>query len=184
MRNGHITHLINRYLDGQLSPSQRARVINHARGCAACRATLAREERLAADLRRELPSMGQVRAGQLAQVWAGVRKDMSASRPRVGAGLPGVSVALAMVLALAVALPLLIESGLRAEAAPLQPRPISTASPTPDASETEATRAPGTFDLAEPHATVALAASAGLTPAPVPQATVSPEAGGGGAHRR
>ncbi len=182
MRNQHIAHLITRYIHGQLRPSQRARVVNHVRTCAACRAALAREEWIASDLRREMPGIGTAaRSAQFAQVWAGVWKEVSGPRvrARVTAWLPGVGAVVALVLILAVIVPLLAESGLRAEAAPQQPRPISTASPTPGMIETsEARAAAGSSAVARllPAATVAFVSSVGATPAPVPQATVSPEA--------
>lgn len=186
MRDRHVTHLLTRYVHGQLPPAARARVVNHVRTCATCRAALAREERMAADLRRELPVVASASAGQMAQIWAGVWREIGA--PGQGhhpalARVPGVSVVLAMVLALAVALPLLAGSGLRADAAPLQPRPISTASPTPDAAETGEASPLGIVPLQiaaqQPEATVALAVQVGVTPAPVPLATVSPQARGG-----
>jgi anti-sigma factor RsiW len=181
MRNQHVTHLITRYVHGQLRPAQRARVVNHVRTCAACRAALAREEWIASDLRREMPVMGMAaRSGQLAQVWAGVWQEVGTSRPpSVGkTWLPGLSAILALVLVLAVALPLLAENGVRAEAAPRQARPISTASPTPGATETNEARVSAASgpNGALPLATVAFASGVGATPAPVPRATVSPEA--------
>ncbi|RPJ02672.1 MAG: zf-HC2 domain-containing protein [Chloroflexi bacterium] len=179
MRYQHVTHLITRYIHGQLRPAQRARVVNHVRTCAACRSALAREEWIASDLRRELPSVGAggTRGGQLAQVWAGVWQDVSGprARARVAAWMPGLAALIAMVLLVSIALPLLTESGDRAEAAPHQPRPISTASPTPAASEThEADHVSPAVNL--PRATVAYAGGVGATPAPMPEATVSPEA--------
>jgi anti-sigma factor RsiW len=182
MANQHVTHLLTRYVHGQLRPAGRARVVNHVRQCAACRAALAREEWIASDLRREMPVMGAAaHAGQLSQVWAGVWSEVSASRPRtIGkVWLPGLSAVLALVMLLAVALPLLAASGIRAEAAPHQPRPISTASPTPGAIETDeawlSAAVPGA-DRIQPQATIAFVSNVGATPAPVPEATVSPEA--------
>lgn len=179
MRTHHVTHLLTRYVHGQLRPAQQARVVNHICTCAACRAALVREERIASDLAREMPTFGQPSAAQLAGVWAGVWQDLHPPRgPRVSlTWLPGLSVMLALAMVLMVALPLLAQSGIRAEAAPLQPRPADLASPTPDATETgEALRAGG---FASPQATVALAVMSGVggvgaTPAPVPAVTVSP----------
>jgi anti-sigma factor RsiW len=86
MRNQHITHLITRYIHGQLRPSQRARVVNHVRTCAACRAALAREEGIASDLRREMPGIGTAaRSAQFAQVWAGVWQEVGGPRARAKA---------------------------------------------------------------------------------------------------
>jgi len=184
MHNRHVTHLLTHYVHGQLSPAQRAHVVNHVRGCAACRAALAREDQLAADLRRELPAFGQAGAGQVSNLWAGVWQEISTPTHQVRAlnsvWLPGLSLILATVLVLAVALPLLAEDGIRAEAAPLQPRPVSTASPTPGTTETgEARQANAVFatsGMVRPQATVAYAPDVGATPAPVPVVTVSPEA--------
>jgi anti-sigma factor RsiW len=181
MRNQHITHLITRYIHGQLRPSQRVRVVNHVRTCAACRAALAREEWIASDLRREMPGIGTAaRAPQFAQVWAGVWQEVGGPRARAKATawLPGMGVVIALVLILAVIVPLVSASGLRDEAAPGQARPVSTASPTPSMIETSEARAVsgssgGSRRL--PAATVAYASGVGATPAPVPQATVSPE---------
>ena len=86
MRDRHVTHLLTRYVSDQLRPAQRAAVINHVRTCPACRAALAREERLAADVQRELPYFGQAGAGQLAHVWAGVWQEVGPSRARRRAG--------------------------------------------------------------------------------------------------
>jgi anti-sigma factor RsiW len=174
MQTRHVTHLLTRYVHGQLRPSQRARVINHVRTCPACRMVLAREERVAADLRR-----------QLAQVWLNVWDEIGPThnpppRPTHSTWLPGLSVVLATLLLLAVALPLLAQSGLRAEAAPMQPRPnlaYSTASPTPGVTdEVQHTNVRRVM----PQATVAYAIQVGASPAPMPEATVSPEAALGG----
>jgi anti-sigma factor RsiW len=186
MQTRHVTHLLTRYVHGQLRPSQRARVINHVRTCPACRVALAREERVAADLRREMPAFGQARPGQLAQVWLDVWGEIGATHsppPHTtrSTWLPGLSVVLAMLLLLAVALPLLVQSGLRAEAAPMQPRPnlaFSTASPTPGVTDEVQ---PANVRRVVPHATVAYAIQVGASPAPMPEATVSPEAALGGA---
>ncbi len=192
MHNRHVTHLLTHYVNGQLSPGQRAHVVNHVRRCAACRAALAREDRLAADLRREVPAIGQASASQVASLWANVWQDFSApahpARAFSSMWLPGLSLVLATMLVLTVALPLLAENGVRAEAAPVQARPVSTASPTPGSAETgEARQANIVFaanSLVEPQATVAYAPYAGATPAPVPALTVSPEAWQSGARWR
>ncbi len=195
MHNRHITHLINRYIDGQLNPSLRARVVNHVHDCDRCRAALARQERIASDLRRDLPALGhpvqgRLPSGQLASVFAGVMSDVQSQRWQdrlpLHTWLPGVTVALVMLLVIAVALPLLGDSGLRVEAAPvqtLQNRPVSTSSPTPGLIETDEARS-SVVAAIKPRATVALVSEAGATPAPVPGATgiisivVSPEARG------
>ena len=185
MLNRHVTHLVVRYAHGQLRPAQRARVVNHARICAVCREALAREERLAADLHREMPLLGGVGAGQLSGLWAGVWHEVSAAHHRrqstASLWLPGLSIVLAALLVLAVALPLVAQGGFRVQAAPLQPRPISTASPTPSVAETDEARllasaiGPSGGNWA-PQATVAYVSLAGASPAPMPEATVSPEA--------
>jgi anti-sigma factor RsiW len=191
MAGYHITYLLTRYVHGQLRPAQRARVINHVRVCPDCRAALACEEQLANDLRRELPRLGEATARQLAGVWAGVWQEVSAPRrpPRSAPmmWLPGL---LAMVLVLAIALPLLVQGSARAQAAPSQAHPVSTASPTPGVSETGEAHFYGHgagqngVDLPQPQATIAQAIIAGASPAPVPEATVSPEAWTGGVYRR
>ena len=186
MRDRHVTHLLTRYVHGQLSPAQEARVANHVRTCARCRAALAREERVAHDLRDELAVIGRQSAAPVAAAWAGVWREIRSPRPRARAlaalWLPGLSLALAVALALAAALPLLAGEGVRAEAAPLQPRPILMASPTPGVTQTdEALDAAGHPLRALPQATVAFAGEVGATPAPMPWATVSPEAVRGGA---
>jgi hypothetical protein len=191
MSSHHVTHLVTRYVHGQLRAVQRARVINHVRSCADCRASLAREERLADDLRREMPRMGEPRARQLAGLWAGVWEELSAPRrPPRSVPLMWVPGLLAMMLVLAIALPLLVQSSARVQAAPSQARPVSTASPTPGLLETDEARVFGQYtgqsgsDLPEPQATVAQAIVVGATPAPVPAATVSPDAWTGGVYRR
>ncbi len=183
----HVTHLLTFYVHGQLSVVQRARVVNHTRTCADCRAALAREERIAADLRRELPRLGQTHSAQIAGVWASVWRDVSPMRRYdLSDWLPGVSVVIAMAVALLFVLPLLAGNGMRAGAAPLPARPVSTSSPTPGAAAAtdEAEQAAPAAVLPEPQATVAFASVAGATPAPEPRATVSPEARYGGTFRQ
>jgi hypothetical protein len=184
MSGRHVTHLLARHVHGQLSPARRAQVINHVRVCAACRAALAREERLAADVRREMPQFGQPRPAQLAHVWASVwdelgpqaggRSRRSTVRERVHGWpwLPGLSMILAALLLLAVALPLIAQSDIRVEAAPLQPRPVSTASPTPGATDTVDAFARSSV-AAYPAATVAYAPG-GASPVPMPGTTQEP----------
>jgi len=193
MSSHHVNHLLTRYVHGQLRPAQRACVINHVRVCPDCRAALAREERLANDLRREMPRLGEASARQLAGVWAGVWQEVSAPRrPPRSAPVMWVPGVLAMMLVLAIALPLMVQSSARVQAAPSQARPVNTASPTPGMAGTDEARIYGYglgqnangAELPEPQATVALALFAGATPAPVPAATVSPEVWTGGAYRR
>lgn len=186
----HVTHLLSRYASGQLHTVQRTRVANHVRTCAACRSALAREELIAADLRREMPRVGQVHSGQLSGVWASVWGEVSPMRRRAGADLstwlPAISVVLVMALVLLFVLPLLSGGSVHAGTAAFQARPVNTASPTPGTSGTDearlAARDPSGAVL--PESTVAFASVAGATPAPVPQATVSPEARYGGTFRR
>jgi anti-sigma factor RsiW len=180
--NRHVNHLLTSYVHGQLSMVQRARVVNHTRTCPQCRAALAREEHLAADLRRELPRLGQTHSTQLAGMWASVWRDVSPMRRyNLSDWLPGVSVVVVMAVALLFVLPLLAGNGVRVGAAPFPARPVSTSSPTPGAAETDEARQ---VALPEPQATVAFASVAGATPAPEPQATVSPEARYGGTFRQ
>ncbi|MBN1563480.1 MAG: zf-HC2 domain-containing protein, partial [Anaerolineae bacterium] len=189
MQHHHITHLISRYLEGRLSPAQRAQVVNHVRVCDSCRAELARQERAALDLAREFPTLGyvspyQTQSGQLATVFAGVMQDVRAQRWQdrlpLQLWLPGVTFAAVMLLVIAVVLPVIGSASVRVEAAPLQNLPVSTASPTRGVIETnEAHLAPDTGEI-EPQATVAFVNSAvnnavnnavgeaGATPAPVP----------------
>lgn len=180
MRDRHVTHLLTRYVHGQLSLAQEARVVNHVRGCARCRAALAHEERVAHKLRDELAGIGRQSAAPVAAAWTGVWRELRSPRSRLRAlavlWLPGVSLALAVAIALAVALPLLAGGGVRVEAAPLQPRPLLMASPTPGVTETVEAFVAGAYSGPLPQATVALAGEVGASPAPMPQATVSPEA--------
>jgi hypothetical protein len=111
MYNRHITHLVNHYINGQLSLSLRARVVNHVRECDTCRAALARQERIVSELGRDLPAMGYTQSGQLASVFAGVMSGIQSERWQdrlpLHTWLPGVTVALVMLLVVAVMLPLL-----------------------------------------------------------------------------
>jgi anti-sigma factor RsiW len=189
MHNRHVTHLINRYVGGQLNPSQCARVVNHVRVCDSCRAALARQERVASDLGRDLPALGYPPSGQLADAFAGVMQDVQAQRWQdrlpLHTWLPGVTVAVVMLLVIAVALPMVGSAGERVEAAQLRNRPVSTASPTPGLIETDEARVSPVDEtgpdahLIRPRATVALVSrfggDAGATPAPVPGLIVSPE---------
>ncbi|MBN1965956.1 MAG: hypothetical protein JW910_14995, partial [Anaerolineae bacterium] len=92
----------------------------------------------------------------------------------------GLSAVLAVLLVVMVAVPLIAQSDLRAEAAPLQPRPdlISLASPTPGMTD-EARRdlALPVGDSVQPPATLAAVMfEAGASPVPVPSSAVSPVA--------
>lgn len=186
MRSRHVTHLLTRYVHGQLRPAQRSRVSNHVRMCVNCRVALAREENLAADLRREMPLIGQASAGQLSHVWAGVWQEVNSTRPRSrwngSSLLPGLGAMIAVLLLVMVVVPLLVQSGVRAEAAPLQPRPqltVATASPTVGVTD----EAKG--QRTQPDVTVAYRfVNMEATPAPVPGATTSPEAYVGGVYQR
>lgn len=170
----HVSHLLTRYVHDQLSPAQRAHVINHVRTCPACRAALAREERLAADLGRAMPYVGQPRPAQLAYVWAGVAQDMNPAQPRARNGgsawLPGLGVVLTVLLMVMVTLPLIVQSEVRAEAAPHMALPVNTASPTVGVTD----EAQDSRIVQHPRATVALVIGVGASPVPMPQATVSP----------
>lgn len=194
MFNRHVTHLLTRYVNGTLRPRQMARVVNHVRTCAECRAALAREERVNGELRLGLPQTGAPRAGQLAGVWADVLREVNAPRRRRRldgpALLSSLSVLVVVALFVVLAVPLMDDTTIRVEAAPHQARPINTTSPTPGVTETdEAVNAPLARAAGpQPQATIAFAgddgvsaSEAGMTPAPVPQVTVSPEAVQGGA---
>ncbi|WP_119067015.1 zf-HC2 domain-containing protein [Aggregatilinea lenta] len=187
MRRRHVTHLLTRYVHDQLAPAQVAQVINHVRTCASCRAALVREERLAAGMRREMPAFGQATQGQLAHVWAGVWGEVATSGRRGGLSgstwLPGLSFMVAALLVVMVVLPLISQSGVRAEAAPVQPRPAEldaigspTASLTGEAA-TQNVAAELEQTPATPAATVAYVSNeAGVSPVPVPRMTQSPDA--------
>lgn len=188
MQSRHVTQLLTRYVHGQLPPAQCAQVINHVRTCASCRAALVREERLAARLRREMPMFGQPTSGQLAHVWAGVWGEVAGPRRRGGMSgstwLPGLSFVVAALLVVMVMLPLVAQNGVRAEAAPLQPRPAElneagspTASLTGDAVTQNALAVEREQTPATPAVTVAYVPnSAGASPVPVPRVTQSPDA--------
>jgi anti-sigma factor RsiW len=51
----HVTRLLDRYYDGELSARERARVERHLAACAGCRAALEELEQLSAVLRESLP---------------------------------------------------------------------------------------------------------------------------------
>lgn len=184
MLNRHVTHLIAACVQGHLSLAQRARVIDHARTCARCGAALAREERIAAELRREMPRLGQPGGDQMSRVWADVWQQVQAPRPasrtRSVASWPGLSMALAVLLFVALALPLLAQSGMRAEAAPIDTGANlvrSTASPTPGGTSVAShnTTPEVTLARAEPQSGGALAApTVGASPAPMPISTALP----------
>lgn len=183
MANRHVTHLIDRYVQGQLGPAQRAQVIEHVRICARCSAALAREERVAADLRREMPRLGQPDRGQMDRIWAGVWQEVQAPRPPAhrAVGWPGLSMALVALLVIALALPLLAQDGMRAEAAPFDTEANlvrSTASPTPGGTTVARSSTPERNAApAGTRTTVALAApTVGASPVPMPVSTVIPDA--------
>jgi len=154
---------------------------------------LAREERVAKDIQRELPHAGTPRSGQLAGVWADVMREIDPAKRRrldASAVFSGITLLAVVGMVIAMALPLLAENGIRVEAAPQQARPNNVASVTPGITETDeaamSVRSGESGEDVLPQATIALvsdfnAASAGATPAPIPQLTVSPEAVQGGA---
>lgn len=181
--NRHVTHLIASYVEGRLSPAQRAQVVDHARVCARCGAALAREERIAAQLEREMPRLGEPRAEQMSRVWADVWQQVQAPRStprsRYAGVWPGLSMALAVLLMIALALPLVAQGGMRAEAAPFDTGSNlvrSTASPTPGGTSAARETTPEVgVASAQPAATVALLApTVGASPAPMPVSTVLP----------
>lgn len=72
------------YAHGQLRPAARRRVDRHLRTCPACRVALAEEQRLVAELRREMPRIGQPSPGQvqaLRALWPSIRAQIAASGP-------------------------------------------------------------------------------------------------------
>jgi hypothetical protein len=179
----HATHLFTRYVHDQLRPALRAQVINHVRVCPSCRAGLAREEELAADLRREMPLIGRASPAQLTRVWAGVWQEVNLPRSGGSRRLPGLSLALAVLLVIVMALPLMTQGEVRAGTDLKQPRPytLATASPTPgitdDASLQISMSAGAAWELHP--ATVAFAVQAAdASPVPVPRSAVSPAAPG------
>ncbi len=88
--------------------------------------------------------------------------------------------ALAMLVMLALALPLLAQSGMRAEAAPFEPGSNlvrSTASPTPGGTDEAQMGAPVSLAArTRAQATVALVPAVGASPVPMPISTAWPEA--------
>lgn len=178
MHDRHVTHLLTRYVHGQLGPEQGALVVNHVRRCARCRAALAREELIARDLRDELPALGPVRPA--AATWAAVWGEIS--RPRGGlhalaeVWVPALTLALALAVTLAIALPVFAGERWAVQAALQQPLPVSMASPTPGATDTSEALISGAETLAHSPATASPAGLVGASPVPMPAATVSPEA--------
>jgi len=181
--NRHVTHLIAPYVQGRLSPPQRAQVVDHVRACARCGAALAREERITAQLEREMPRLGQPRAEQMSRMWADVWQQVQAPHPaprsRYAGGWQGLSMVLAVLLMITLALPLMAQGGMRAEAAPFDTGSNlvrSTASPTPGGTGVARELTPEVGAArAHPAATVALLApTVGASPAPMPVSTVQP----------
>lgn len=178
MNERHVTHLLTRYVHGQLGREQQALVVNHVRRCARCRAALAREEQIARDLRDELPALGARRPA--AATWSAVWGEIS--RPRRGLHalaerwVPALTLALALAVTLAIALPVFAGERLAAQTALQQPLPVSMASPTPGATDTSEALIGGAEALAHSPATAPSAGLVGASPVPMPAATVSPEA--------
>ncbi|GAB4417981.1 MAG: hypothetical protein Kow00106_13900 [Anaerolineae bacterium] len=181
MRDRHVTHLLTRYVHGQLGPAQTAQVVNHVRHCARCRAALAREERIARDLRDELRTMGSVRLS--GRTWTAVWGEIS--RPRRGLRalaemwVPALTLALALAVTLAIALPVFAGERLATQTGVQQPLPVSMASPTPGATDTSEARVDRTEGLTHSAATASPVSLVGASPVPMPAATVSPEAARG-----
>lgn len=77
------------YAHGQLGPMARRRVDRHVRACGDCRAALADEQRLAGELRREMPRIGQPSPGQiqaLRALWPSIRARIAVSAAAPASG--------------------------------------------------------------------------------------------------
>lgn len=177
MSDRHVTHLLTRYVHGQLRPEQQALVVNHVRQCARCRAALAREEQIARELRAELATIGRGRYSPVAVSWSAVWREIN--QPRRGwhalaeMWVPALTLALALAMTLAIALPVFAGERLTPQAALQQPLPVSMASPTPGATDTS--EAPISQGGRAPL-TVWSASMVGASPVPMPAVTVSPQA--------
>lgn len=177
------------YAHGQLAPAARRRVERHVRACGDCRAALADEQRLAGELRREMPRIGQPSPGQmqaLRALWPSIRAQIASSAP-MSASEPGRDVmsaprlnlnplggaALVGALMCAFLLSMMMYTPASAVGAPLPPVPA----------DIQATPAPFTTAVAgEGHTMVALTAAttvtrtATLSPS-LPNAPAAPDAG-------
>jgi len=151
MRN-HVDRLLTAYVQGQLSPEKRQRVMVHVRLCAECRVKLEREQQLAYDMKRAMPQVGQPRRGQLARLWPRIWAEFRAPRSGIMGWLPSYGLVLTLILLGVFVVSSLFGGSAHAIAAPLQAIPAevqatatavrtdepSVASLTPEASETAA----------------------------------------------
>lgn len=181
MRDRHVTHLLTRYVHGQLRPEQRAQVVNHVRQCARCRTALAREERIARDLRDELRTIGPGRpsARTWSAVWGEISRPRHGLRALVEMWVPALTLALALAVTLAIALPVFAGERLTTQTGVQQPLPVSMASPTPGATDTSEALIGDGDGLPGSPATASPVSLVGASPVPMPAVTVSPEAARG-----
>jgi anti-sigma factor RsiW len=103
-RTPHVNQLLTAYAHRQLSPAVRQRVIVHIQECAACRAALEQETRLARDLMTLMPAVGKPAQGQLAKLMPGILNKVSRRRSRVSywGNFPSYSMALTILLLMCV----------------------------------------------------------------------------------
>jgi hypothetical protein len=122
MMHKHVKHLLTAYVHDQLSRLERNRVAVHVRMCADCRDALRREERLAQDIARDMPRIGQLRRGQLSRLWPAIWLDFRTPR-RLSHWLPSYGVVLALMLLCAFVVSSLFTGQKHAVAAPFQAVP-------------------------------------------------------------
>src|SRR5258706_6689596 len=94
----HTRHLLNAYVHGQLTDGEREQVARHVRMCAYCREALDREERLARDLIKFMPQIGQSDSLKIAKLWPAVWSELRAPLTKNSNRLPKLGMVLAVIL--------------------------------------------------------------------------------------
>lgn len=117
----HVRSLLNAYVHDQLIGTQRDQVIRHVRICANCRAVLDREERLAHDLVKFMPQIGQDDSRQIARLWPAIWSELRAPLTKHPSRLPKLGMAFALIMVCVVVSSMFFTGSAQALAAPSRP---------------------------------------------------------------
>ncbi len=167
MQCGTVRHLLNAYVNGQLKPAQRLRVLHHLARCDACHTALQRELAVVRQLQSQLPALGRPNTAQLARVWQGVKAHTRQAPPR-RIDLRPASALLTLTLTLVCAAFIFRGGTVAAVAAPFQPIPAEVrATATPLFTETPE---PDSASIASPTASLTAVAERVPSAAPAPSA--------------
>lgn len=116
----HVSHLLVRYVHGQLVPRQRQHVTAHLARCEACRAAYAVHQATATDLATFMPRIGLARRGQLTRLFPTIwRRFQSDTLPSIG-WLTSYGVGAVLIIAAVLGFSVLASTPAQAESIPFQ----------------------------------------------------------------